>query len=114
MLGELMTHLCWVVGLGRGRDGCGQVLFGYGLCSLLTAASALGRQMPPVPLMLCYTKVESSVAFVVCVCAWCEFGVVLSGVFEVCVCVVCHFLPYNLPPCRLAPSPGYCGWLLCE
>ena len=36
-------------------------------------------------LMLCYTKVESSVAFVECVCAWCEFGVVLSGVFEVCV-----------------------------
>ena len=24
-------------------------------------------------------------AFVECVCAWCEFGVVLSGVFEVCV-----------------------------
>ena len=35
--------------------------------------------------MLCYTKVESCVAFVECVCAWCEFGVVLSGVFEVCV-----------------------------
>ena len=36
-------------------------------------------------LTLCYTKVESCVAFVECVCAWCEFGVVLSGVFEVCV-----------------------------
>ena len=34
---------------------------------------------------VCYTKVESCVAFVECVCAWCEFGVVLSGVFEVCV-----------------------------
>ena len=54
MLGELMTHLCWVVGLGQGRDGCGQVLFGYGLCSLLTAASALGRRMPPV-LSCCVT-----------------------------------------------------------
>ena len=54
MLGELMTHLCWVVGLGQGRDGCGQVLFGYGLCSLLTAASALGRRMPLV-LSCCVT-----------------------------------------------------------
>ena len=53
-LGELMTHVCWVVGLGQGRDGCGRVLFGYGLCSLLTAASALGRQMPPV-LSCCVT-----------------------------------------------------------
>ena len=36
-------------------------------------------------LMLCYTKVESCVAFVECEFAWCEFGVVLSCVFEVCV-----------------------------
>ena len=35
--------------------------------------------------MLCYTKVESCVAFVECEFAWCEFGVVLGRVFEVCV-----------------------------
>ena len=54
MVGELLTCLCWVVGLGQERDGCGQVLFGYGLCSLPTATSALGRRMPPV-LSCCVT-----------------------------------------------------------
>ena len=63
-------------------------------------------------LMLCYTKVESSVAFVECVCAWCEFSVVLSGAFVVCVSSAIA-PPHNPPPRRLAPSPGYCGWPLC-
>ena len=64
-------------------------------------------------LMLCYTKVESCVAFVECEFAWCEFGVMLSCVFEVCVSSAIA-PPHNPPPRRLAPSPGYCGWLLCE
>ena len=66
-------------------------------------------------LMLCYTKVESCVAFVECEFAWCEFGVVLSCVFEVCVSTaIASPIISHLPPRRLAPSPGYCGWLLCE
>ena len=86
MLGELMTHLCWVVGLGQGEERW--VWAGFIWPRPVFPAHGHFCTWPANAtrsLMLCYTKVESCVAFAECVCAWCECGVVLSGVFEVCV-----------------------------
>ena len=67
--------------------------------------------------MLCYTKVESCVAFVECVFAWYELGVVLSCVFEVCVSFAIAF-PIISPLVDWLQVPGVpsleCpGWPLC-
>ena len=79
VVGELLTCLCWVVGLGQ-RDGCGQVLFGYGLCSLPTAASVLSRRMPPV--LSCCVALRLSLV-------WRLWSVSLLGVCLVWCWVVC-------------------------